>query len=202
LDTLRYNQKKLSIKCHTIDDYALCFKQLIEESYDKYQKPVVILIDEYDKPILDNLDQMEVAWECREILKRLYTQIKESDRYIKFTFLTGVSKFSKASIFSGLNNLEDISLAPRFGTICGYIQNDIETSFLPYLEGVDLDNLSLETIMFQSGYLTIKEVERLGNSIYYHLTYPNIEVKQSFNDYLLSNYFVNRSKKSKVQTCH
>jgi len=273
-DNLRYNQKKLNIECHEIDDYALCFKQLIEESYEKYQKPVVILIDEYDKPILDNLDQMEVAHECREILKRLYTQIKESDRYIKFAFLTGVSKFTKASIFSGLNNLEDISLTPKFGTICGYTQNDIETSFLPYLEDVDLkklqtwyngynflnnrvynpfdvllfikndftfdnywfntgtpsfliklfkendynlaefehievgkellesfdiDNLSLETIMFQSGYLTIKEVEKLGNNYYYHLSYPNIEVKQSFNDYVLSNYFVNRSKKSSVQ---
>ena len=55
--------------------------------------------------------------------------------------MTGVSKFSKASIFSGLNNLEDISLTPRFGTICGYTQNDIETTFLPYLKGVDLEEL-------------------------------------------------------------
>jgi len=274
LDILRYNQKKLSIKCHTTEDYALCFKQLIEESYDKYQKPVVILIDEYDKPILDNLDQREVAFECREILKRLYTQIKESDRYIKFAFLTGVSKFSKASIFSGLNNLEDISLTPRFGTICGYTQNDIESSFLPYLNGVDLeklkewyngynffndkvynpfdillfikndflfdnywfntgtpsflvklfreneynlaefehikvgkdllesfdlDNLSLETIMFQSGYLTIKEQIFRRNRIEYILTYPNYETKISFNDYLIGYFVVNPQKKTRIR---
>ena len=271
---LKENQERLDIECYDADNYALCFRQIIQESYKKYQKPVVILIDEYDKAILDNLDQMEVAIECREILKQLYTEIKENDQYIKFAFLTGVSKFTKASIFSGLNNLEDISMTPKFGDVCGYTQNDIETTFLSYLKGVDLErlklwydgynflnsnlynpfdillfikndfhfknywfatgtpsfliklfkngdynlaefdsmevgkelidsfdieHLSLETIMFQSGYLTIKEVERLGNSVYYHLGYPNIEVKQSFNDYILSNYFVQNNKKAKVQ---
>ena len=134
-------QEKLGIECSENYDYATCFSELIKKSYEKYQKPVVILVDEYDKAILDNIDQMEVAKESREIVKILYTQIKDNDRYIKFAFLTGVSKFTKASIFSGLNNLRDITLLPKYGNICGYTQNDIETTIQPYLEGVDLEKL-------------------------------------------------------------
>jgi len=269
------NQKRLGIECEIPKSPSSCFRELIQECYNKYQQKVVILIDEYDKPILDNLDQIEVAKECRELIKSIYIQMKENDRYIEFAFLTGVSKFSKASIFSGLNNLRDISLLPKFGTVCGYTQNDIETSFLPYLKGVDLDRLknwyngynflsqkvynpfdillfidsdcrfnnywfktgtpsfliklfkendynlaefeklevgeellnsfdiediSLETVMFQSGYLTIKEIEYLGDNSIFYLGFPNIEVKKSFNDYLLTYYFVKRTQKQKIQT--
>jgi hypothetical protein len=141
LNILKFNQKNLGVVCGNKGDYSLWFANLIRESYEKHQKPVVILIDEYDKPILDNLDQMEVAREVRETLKRLYTEIKMNDSYLKFVFLTGVSKFSKASLFSGLNNLSDISLMKRYGNICGYTQNDIETTFLPYLKTVDLEKL-------------------------------------------------------------
>ncbi|MGB4269478.1 MAG: AAA family ATPase, partial [Spirochaetota bacterium] len=138
---LRDNERRLEVQTGIEDDYAVSFKELIYQVYAKYNTKVVILIDEYDKPILDNLDKLDEAYENREILKRLYTEIKNSDQYIRFTFLTGVSKFSKASIFSGLNMLEDISLNPEFGDICGYTQNDIETTFRPYLEGVDLSEL-------------------------------------------------------------
>jgi hypothetical protein len=268
-------QENLEVECRKIDEFDSCFEELIQKSYEKYKKPVVILIDEYDKAILDNLDQMEVANANREILRAFYSVMKGSDRYIKFVFLTGVSKFSKSSIFSGLNMLEDISLTPRFGNICGYTQNDIETTFESYLKGVDLEQLkrwyngynflkdkvynpfnillfiknehefsnywfntgtpsfliqlfketeynliefenlevdkrllesfdieyiSLETVMFQSGYLTIKEVEKLGNNTIYHLYFPNREVKQSFNDYILDNYFLKKNRKTKVQT--
>lgn len=145
--------QSLNIECKRNDDYAMCFSELIQIAYKKHNKKVVILIDEYDKPILDNLDQMEVAKECREILKRLYSQLKDNDRYIKFAFLTGVSKFSRASIFSGLNMLTDISLNPKFGNICGYTQEDIETQFLPYLDGVDLERLK----NFYNGYNFLKD---------------------------------------------
>ena len=273
-DVFKDNQKRLGIECDDMDDYALCFKQIIQKSYEKYQTPVVILIDEYDKPILDNLDQMDVAIECREIIKRLYTQIKENDRYIRFAFLTGVSKFSKASVFSGLNMLEDISLTPEFGNICGYTQYDIDNQLADYLQGTDLkkvkqwyngynflkddiynpfdillfirnkfvfknywfstgtpmfliklfkknhynlakfenieigeelldsfdiENISLETVMFQTGYLTIKEIQQFGDNLIYTLTFPNVEVKKSFNDYLLNHYFIQSSQKAQVQ---
>ncbi len=86
------------------------FSELIQALYDKTALQVVILIDEYDKPILDNLTKPELAENVRDELKNFYSIIKDNDAYIKFAMLTGVSKFSKISLFSGLNNLEDISL--------------------------------------------------------------------------------------------
>ncbi len=141
LDTLLYNQQRLKVKCNKIESYDSCFEELIKKSYEKYQKPVVVLIDEYDKAILDNLDQLDIAHKNREVLRAFYSVLKGCDRYIKFVFITGVSKFSKASIFSGLNMLKDITLMPKYGNICGYTQNDIETTILPYLNEVDLKKL-------------------------------------------------------------
>ncbi|MBL0709107.1 MAG: AAA family ATPase, partial [Sulfurimonas sp.] len=131
IDTLEVNGERLGLECKNTEDYAICFKELIRKAYEKHKQKVVILIDEYDKPILDNIDKIEVAKENRDILSRLYTEIKNADEYIKFTMLTGVSKFSKASIFSGLNMLDDISLDPKYGNICGYTQENIENEFLP-----------------------------------------------------------------------
>jgi len=114
---------------------------------------VVVLIDEYDKPILDVVEDINKAKLHREYIKGLYSTLKDLDKYLKFVFLTGVSKFSKASIFSGLNNLTDISLNPKYGNICGYTQNDIETSFKPYLEGVDLEKFK----NYYNGYNFLKD---------------------------------------------
>ncbi len=138
---LKDNQERLGIDCIDTDDIGGCFRQLIKKSYEKYQQKVAILVDEYDKLILDNLDQVEMAKEAREILKDLYTTIKDSDEYIKFAFLTGVSKFAKVSIFSGLNNLTDITLDKRYAIICGYTQNDLETTFASHLENVDMERV-------------------------------------------------------------
>jgi len=269
LDKLKGNQDRLGVQCENSDDYSLCFSDLIKKTYEKYGNKVVVLVDEYDKPILDNLHNSEIAKECREILKTLYTEIKMNDASIKFAFLTGVSKFSKTSVFSGLNNITDISLNPRYGNICGYTQNDMATILKPYFEGVDMEkvklwyngynflgdkvynpygilqfiynekvfknywfesgtptfliniinknnyflpnfedlitderlinsfdieNLSIETIMFQAGYLTIKKVISQRNRINYKLGFPNIEVQMSFLDYLLDNFVVMKKK--------
>ena len=139
LSSLEDNQEKLGVECKTDANVSICFKEFIKAVHKKYNQKVVVLIDEYDKAILDNLDQMEVASEAREIIKGFYTVLKGSDEYLKFVFLTGVSKFSKSSIFGGLNMLTDISLNKKYGNICGYTQNDIETSFKPYLVDVDLE---------------------------------------------------------------
>jgi hypothetical protein len=138
---LKENQENLEVECSDTSIIAECFYELIKKSYKKYQEPIVILIDEYDKPILDNIDNIEVASSIREGLKDFYSVIKGSDEFLKFSFLTGVSKFSKVSLFSGLNNLEDITLDKRYATITGYTQNDIETSFKEYLASVDLEEL-------------------------------------------------------------
>ncbi len=141
IDILKYNQKNLKVECDNIDNPSSCLRDLIIKSYDVYKEKVVVLIDEYDKPILDVIEKEEQAKENREFIKVLYTILKDTEEYIRFVFLTGVSKFSKASIFSGLNMLEDITLNPEFGNICGYTQEDLETVFAPYLEGVDKDKV-------------------------------------------------------------
>lgn len=98
------------------------FSELIQRLYENSGRRVVVLVDEYDKPILDSIEDIALAVAIREELKNFYSVIKDADPYIEFVFITGVSKFSKVSLFSGLNNLKDISLDKRFSDICGYTQ--------------------------------------------------------------------------------
>ena len=248
------NQEDLEITCpkeFTTDD---CFGRLIREAYKKYKQKVVILVDEYDKPILDNIENPEVARVMRDELKNFYSIIKGADEYLKFVFITGVSKFSKVSLFSGLNNIQDITLNPNYSTICGYRQEDVETVFAKHLEGqdfvkiqkwyngykflgegvynpfdillfisnnfayrnywfstatptfllklieknnyflpdlenivkddkmldsFDVDYIELETLMWQTGYLTIEKSYENFDGMEYLLTIPNQEVKIS-----------------------
>jgi hypothetical protein len=102
---------------------------------------VVILVDEYDKPILDRIEDREQALAIREVLKDFYSVIKDNDAHVRFAFLTGVSKFSKAGIFSGLNNLNDITVDPVYSAICGYTEADLDTVFAPELPGLDRDEI-------------------------------------------------------------
>jgi len=235
------------------------FSELIQNLRANFEKPVVVLVDEYNKPILDNIENPCLAIEIREGLRNIYSVIKDSDAYIKFALLTGVSKFSKVSLFSGLNNLKDISLDSRYATLCGYTLAEIKAVFNGHLEGVDFEllaqwyngynflgekvynpfdvllyldqhifknywfetgspsflikrlreqqylipglenvvideamlasfdvnEITLENLLFQTGYLTIDHVEELGGDRFYYLTYPNREVKASLNSYLL-----------------
>ena len=266
------NQKRLGIKCkYYTNNVKNCFLDLIEKAYEKYDQKVVILVDEYDKPILDNITDEAVAKEIRDGLKNIYSVIKDSDQYVKFAFLTGVSKFSKVSLFSGLNNLQDISLVKDYATICGYTHDDVKEQFSDALEDIDLaqlkewyngynflgegvynpfdillffsnhceyrnywfetgnpsflievlkknsyfipnlerievsesdlgsfdiNDIKLETLLFQTGYLTIKSVKTLFNQRIYELTYPNLEVRTALNDaifkYLLSDSSVKK----------
>ncbi len=237
------------------------FAELIQTLYEKTGRRVVVLVDEYDKPILDNIDNTEMAIALREELKNFYSVIKDADPYIEFVFISGVSKFSKVSLFSGLNNLEDITLSPDCSAICGYTQDELEEVFSDWIDqGVDLtkvktwyngynwlgqdvynpfdillylkqgefrnfwfetatptflirllqekryyipalhdlrasekilgsfdvDGLEIETLLFQTGYLTIKQVQKMGGMRWFQLGYPNQEVRQSLTDYILS----------------
>jgi hypothetical protein len=117
------------------------FSQLILQAEAKFGQRVVILVDEYDKPILDKLTSPDLARKMRDGLRDLYSVIKDQDAHIKFAMLTGVSKFSKVNIFSGLNNLSDITLSPKFSDICGYTDADVDTVFAPELEGLDRDEI-------------------------------------------------------------
>ena len=221
---------------------------------------VVVLVDEYDKPILDALEVPEVARANRDFLRGVYSVIKDCDADIAFSLLTGVSKFSKVSLFSGLNNLMDITLDPAYSAICGYTDADLDSVFAPELPGLDrdeirrwyngyswlgdekvynpfdilllfsqrrfrahwfetgspkflidtllrhrfptpnldgmtgseallsafdVDEMSIEALLFQTGYLTIVDEEDAGGRIRYRLGYPNQEVRQSLNERLL-----------------
>ncbi len=107
-------------------DCVNILRDVIVKANEKYSRQVVVLIDEYDRPILDNIEKPEKAKEVREYLKGFYSLLKDLDEYLKFILLTGVTRFSKAGIFSGLNNLEDISLNPDFGNIVGITQRELE----------------------------------------------------------------------------
>ena len=108
---------------------------LIEEIY-AVNGHVVVLIDEYDKPILDNLSDLKKADEMREVLRSFYTVLKSCDEYLRFIFITGISKFSKMGVFSAMNNLQDISASHIYSDITGYTQNELEYYFSDRIEAI------------------------------------------------------------------
>jgi hypothetical protein len=114
--------------------YGLRFKGVIKRAYEKTGQRVVILVDEYDKPILQSLDNEEIQSSYRATLKGFYGVLKSLDGYIKFALLTGVTKFGKVSVFSDLNNLRDISMDKRYAAICGITDEEIDTLFAPYVK--------------------------------------------------------------------
>jgi hypothetical protein len=254
-----YINNEIDQRLEKEEDEVGLFEKLIIFINKRYSKQVVILVDEYDKPILDVIEDKKEAEEVRKELKALYSVLKGLDRYIKFVIITGVSKFSKVSLFSGLNQLKDISLDERYGNICGYTQEELEFYFREYLEGVnieevrewyngysflgdrlynpfdillyldsrifdsywyktgtpsfliklikekeydiselenkivkknvlekfDLEEIRIEALMYQTGYLTIKEAYEREYGQEYRLGFPNKEVRISFNEDIL-----------------
>ncbi|MBK7006116.1 MAG: ATP-binding protein [Burkholderiales bacterium] len=141
---LRINRETLGVQRPADlpeNDIAGNFADLIRQAHQKFGQRAVVLIDEYDKPILDNITHSPVALEMREGLKNLYSVLKGADEHLKFVFLTGVSKFSKVSLFSGLNNLIDITLDKRYSALCGYTDADVDTVFAPELPGLDREEI-------------------------------------------------------------
>ena len=247
-----------------VSEYASAsdrFGHMLEMLHGQAGRRVVVLVDEYDKPILDALETPDVARANRDFLRGLYSTIKDCDAHVRFSFITGVSKFSKVSLFSGLNNLKDITLDARYSAICGYTEADLDTVFAPELAGLDrgeirdwyngygwrgeekvynpfdvlllfdtrefaahwfetgtprflvetlvergvspldldgmvgsaqllgtfdVDAITPEALLFQTGYLTIRETESRGGRTRYRLGYPNREVFQSLNESLLA----------------
>ena len=110
------------------------FRNLIVNTAKKHNKKVVILLDEYDAPYTDFINHPEMAEKVREVLRNYYVQIKANDEYIRFTFITGISKFTRMGVFSTLNTLRDISLIPKYAKICGYTEEEIIRYFPDYLE--------------------------------------------------------------------
>ena len=117
------------------------FAYLLEALHRQTGQRVAVLVDEYDKPILDMLEEPEVARANRDYLRGLYGVIKDNDAHVRFTFLTGISKFSKVNLFSQLNNLTDITLDPAYSSICGYTEDDLDAVFAPELAGLDREQV-------------------------------------------------------------
>ncbi len=250
------------------------FIQLIEKLAKRFNSKVAILIDEYDKPIIDRIEDEKVALGNRDLLREFYAAIKNVDQHIRFAFVTGVSKFSRVSIFSGLNNLRDITLSDTFAALLGYTDEELlhyfgesiselakkrglkredllenirgwyngyswdgknflynphslmmllkEERFNNYwfesatptflikkmrqyrtpveeldnyqadqsvFDSFDVDRMNVASLLFQTGYLTIKKIEEMSlTSRAYYLSYPNTEVKESFVKHLLADF--------------
>lgn len=263
-DILRTTSERFHVSLHSKNQSGQ-LQELIQGIAEKYNKPVVVLVDEYEKPLLDSITNIPQAQQMRDILKTFYSVLKVADQHLKFVFLTGVTKFSKVSLFSGLNNLKDLTLDERFGDICGITHQEILDNFSDYLDGVDMEkvrkwyngfnflgqhkvynpfdlllffdskefnnywfqtatptflikkiqerqyfipdlenieagdeiissfdveNLSVETLLFQTGYLTIQKKQHYGGQNIYTLQYPNLEIKMSLIESILS-YLVN-----------
>jgi len=267
---LRYSAEKYGISLPN-DKISAKFEYLIMELH-KTRGKVAIIIDEYDCPLLDTLSYPQVYNDIKEELKGFYKVLKSCDQYIQFAFITGVTKFSQVSLFSGMNQPEDISFNSGYATLCGFTQKELETYFEPeinefskrfggrenYLDklrnfyngykfaknaetvynpisvmkhfgndadfrvfwaetgtpnflanyidrnGADIadienmelppeafgkyseDEITLVPLMYQAGYLTIKECNELSMS--YKLGYPNTEVRSSLSEFLVKRY--------------
>lgn len=144
LESFLNNQELIYGRNEQSDSVALRFGALIRSAYNKTGKRVVILIDEYDKPLLDTAGKKDIQNDIRAILKGFYSNLKNYDHYIQFAMLTGVSRFGKLSIFSDLNNLNDISLSNEYSAICGMTANEIKETFVKGVEALaSANNISV-----------------------------------------------------------
>ena len=163
----------------------LRFHDIIEGIYSKTGQQVAILIDEYDKPIIDNLDNPELQDYFRSTLQGFYSVMKAKDGQIRFGFLTGVTKIGKMSVFSGLNNLNDISMDSGYSDICGISENDLHKYFRESVR----DLAEANDLTEEQCYAKLAEMydgyhfSRKGNGMYNPFSLLNTFRKREFNEY-------------------
>ena len=158
--------------------YSIRFMTVIRRAYEQTGRRVVVLVDEYDKPMLRSFDNPELQRDFRETLTAFYTVLKSADAYLQLVFITGVTKFAQMGIFSNLNQLQDISLHPAYTTLCGMTRAEIEAVFAPELQSLARGNgLTYEETM-----------DKLGRQYDgYHFNYRNWE--GLFNPFSVLNTF-------------
>ena len=157
---------------------------LILTAYEQTGKRVVVLIDEYDAPLLDVAHETVKLDELRQIMRNFYSPLKDCDPYLKFVFLTGITKFSQLSIFSELNNLKNISMDPAFAAVCGISEDEIKTQMADYLDDfAKAQEISQEEAM--------EELKKQYDG--YHFSWPSPDI---FNPFSLLNAFQDRMLKS------
>ncbi|MGP1362672.1 MAG: AAA family ATPase [Bacteroides sp.] len=161
------------------------FEGVIKRAYQKTGQQVVFLVDEYDKPLLTSVVNEELYEAYRSMLYGLYSNIKNCDQYIRFVFLTGVSRFGKLTIFSGLNNLNDISMDPAYAGICGITEEELTADFAPEIQAlaIELNFTKEETLAIlkkrYDGYLFSKR----GEHVYNPFSLLNVLDKLELDDY-------------------
>ena len=144
-------------------------KKLVEQLRAKHQQPVVVLVDEYDKPLITNLERPQVAKGNRETLREFFGMLKSLDSLLKFTFTTGVSRFSKVSLFTGPNNLDDITMDAAYATMMGYTEAELKSTFAAHIQHIAQVQRTtpaevLATIKhWYNGYRFTKAVEHVYN---------------------------------------
>lgn len=164
---------------------ANAFKELILALSEKYNRQVVVLIDEYDKPLVDSLTNEQKFEENRHVLRNLYGTIKGLDGHLRFVMLTGVSRFSKVSVFSGLNNLDDISMNKAYSTMVGFTQTELETYFKDHLKELATTfSLPLPDILFG-----VKEWYNGFSFDGIHKLYNPFSILKLFTEYEFRNYW-------------
>ena len=158
--------------------YSIRFMTVIRRAYEQTGRRLVVLVDEYDKPMLRSFDNPELQRDFRETLMAFYTVLKDADAYLQLVFITGVTKFAQMGIFSNLNQLQDISLHPAYTTLCGMTRAEIEAVFAPELQSLARGNgLTYEEAM-----------DKLGRQYDgYHFNYRNWE--GMFNPFSVLNTF-------------
>ncbi|OKZ22266.1 MAG: AAA family ATPase [Bacteroides finegoldii] len=161
----------------TAGDANLRLTRLIKCAYEKTGKKVVVLIDEYDAPLLDVVHEKENLGVLRNIMRNFYSPLKACDPYLKYVFLTGITKFSQLSIFSELNNIKNISMDEPYAAICGITEDEMLTQMKEDMERLAAKlNISPEEVL-----LKLKE-----NYDGYHFTYPSPDL---YNPFSLLNAF-------------
>ena len=170
-DMLAANEERFGISTNNPEP-SLRLKNLIAKVYEKTGKQVVILIDEYDAPLLDVLHEREQLPVLRQVMRNFYSPLKAADPYLKFVFLTGITKFSQLSIFSELNNLVNISMDTEFASICGFTEEEVRTQMADYVdrmaEGKGWDKKK-----------TLWELKNKYDG--YHFTWPSPDVYNPFS---------------------
>ena len=174
---LQDNEFRLGVSPRDTLDTNTRLANLIGDAFRKYGRQVVVLIDEYDAPLLDVLHEDRDLPVLRNVMRNFYSPLKACDPYLRFVFLTGITKFSQLSIFSELNNIQNISMHEDYASLCGITEEEIRTQM-----DADLD-------AFASRLKTTKEgvLEKLkSNYDGYHFTWPSPDI---YNPYSLFNAF-------------
>lgn len=183
LNALNENEKKYGIESDSIDTNVR-LRNLIVNVYEKTNKPVVVLIDEYDAPLLDIVHEEACLPDLRNVMRNFFSPLKDSEPYLRFVFLTGITKFSQLSIFSELNNIRNISMDENYAGICGITKEELLTQMLD-----DIDNLAQRRNLSREQ--TIQQLKERYDG--YHFSWPSPDV---FNPYSLINCFADGKLRS------